>query len=183
MSKITYADKETLYTNADIPANKKVQSSDMNEIKNIVNENDDKVGELNNLNTTDKSSIVSSINWLVPTVLFNDETGVQQGNLSESVSLYAKIKMYYKTGDNHFGSEEIYNNGGKSFFTSVFKGSATGTNAVFYAKVGRVLFNDMVFTADRMGSFDIKTNGSNSFTDDTNAIKILRVEGLEKIGV
>ena len=62
MSKITYADKETLYTNNDIPANKKVQSSDMNEIKNIVNENDDKVGDLNDLNTTDKTSIVNAIN-------------------------------------------------------------------------------------------------------------------------
>ena len=62
MSKITYADKETLYTNADIPANKKVQSSDMNEIKQVVNENDNKVGELNNLNTTDKSSMVNATN-------------------------------------------------------------------------------------------------------------------------
>ena len=62
MGKITYADKEKFYTNADIPANKKVQSSDMNEIKNIVNENDDKVGELNNLNTTDKSSMVNATN-------------------------------------------------------------------------------------------------------------------------
>lgn len=62
MGKITYADKETLYTNNDVPANKKVQSSDMNEIKNIVNENDDKVGDLNNLSTTDKSSIVNATN-------------------------------------------------------------------------------------------------------------------------
>lgn len=62
MGKITYADKETLYTNNDVPANKKVQSSDMNEIKNIVNENDAKVGDLNNLNTTDKSSIVNATN-------------------------------------------------------------------------------------------------------------------------
>ena len=183
MGKITYADKEILYTNADIPANKKVQSSDMNEIKNIVNENDDKVGELNDLNTTDKSSMVSSINWLVPTVLFNDETGVLQGNLSESVSLYAKIKMYYKTGDNQFGSEEIYSNGLSSVYTSVFKGSAAGTNTIFYAKVGRVHFDDMTFTIDRMGNLDIKTASSNAFTANTNAIKILRVEGLEKIGV
>ena len=62
MGKITYADKETLYTNNDVPANKKTQSSDMNEIKNIVNENDDKVGELNDLNTTNKTSIVNAIN-------------------------------------------------------------------------------------------------------------------------
>ena len=64
MSKITYADKETLYTNADIPANKKTQSSDMNEIKRVVNENDNKVGDLNDLNTTDKTSIVNAINEL-----------------------------------------------------------------------------------------------------------------------
>ena len=62
MSKITYADKETLYTNNDIPANKKVQSGDMNEIKQVVNENDNKVGELNNLNTTDKSNVINAIN-------------------------------------------------------------------------------------------------------------------------
>ncbi len=62
MGKITYADKETLYINADVPANKKTQSSDMNEIKQVVNENDDKVGELNNLNTTDKGNIVNAIN-------------------------------------------------------------------------------------------------------------------------
>ena len=183
MSKITYADKETLYINADVPANKKTQSSDMNEIKQVVNENDDKVGELNDLNTTDKSSMVSSINWLVPTVLFNDENGVQQGNLSESVSLYAKIKMYYKTGDNQFGSEEIYSNGLSSVYTSVFKGSAAGTNTIFYAKVGRVHFDDMTFTIDRIGNLDIKTASNNAFTENTNAIKILRVEGLEKIGV
>lgn len=141
------------------------------------------IGDLNGLNTTDKSSIVSSINWLTPTVLFNDENGVQQGNLSEPVSLYAKIKMYYKTVDNQFGSEEIYNNGGNSFVASVFKGSAIGTNPVFYAKVGRVMFNDMTFTADRIGNLDIKTASNNVFTENTNAIKILRVEGLEKIGV
>lgn len=46
MSKILYADKETIYQNPQIPANQKVQSSDMNEIKRVVNENDDKIGEL-----------------------------------------------------------------------------------------------------------------------------------------
>lgn len=78
MSKITYAYKETLYTNADVPANKKVQSSDMNEIKNIVNENDDKVGELNGLNTTDKTSIVNAINEITP----NSITGYLSAKLS-----------------------------------------------------------------------------------------------------
>lgn len=78
MSKITYADKEILYTNADIPANKKVQNSDMNEIKNIVNENDAKVGELNDLNTTEKSSIVNAINEITT----NSITGYLSAKLS-----------------------------------------------------------------------------------------------------
>ncbi len=182
MAKITYENKEYLNENADIPAMRKVSDNDMNEIKNIVNGNDDNVGDLNDLETGEKNSIVSSINWLVPKVLFNDETGVQQGELSESVSLYAKIKIYYKTGDNHFGSEEIYNNGASTFYTSVFKGSETGTTPVFYARIGRIYFNDMTFTTDRIGNLDIKTSGNNAFTADTNAIKILRIEGLEKIG-
>ena len=49
MSKITYADKETLYTNNDIPANQKTQSSDMNEIKQVVNENDDLLQTVSNV--------------------------------------------------------------------------------------------------------------------------------------
>ena len=49
MGKITYADKETLYTNNDIPANQKVQSSDMNEIKKVVNENDDLLQTVSNV--------------------------------------------------------------------------------------------------------------------------------------
>lgn len=96
MSKITYADKETLYTNADIPANKKVQSSDMNEIKQVVNENDDKVGELNNLNTTDKSNVINAINEiftnleLIPITIENLPTGTNY-----NAFYIPKLKMCY----------------------------------------------------------------------------------------
>lgn len=46
MAKITYDDKISINENADIPAINKCQASDMNEIKQVVNENDDKIGEL-----------------------------------------------------------------------------------------------------------------------------------------
>ena len=62
MSKINYNDKQFLYQNADVPAENKVNDVDMNEIKQVVNENDDKIGDLNNLKTTDKSSIVNATN-------------------------------------------------------------------------------------------------------------------------
>jgi hypothetical protein len=41
MAKITYTDKVTMNENADVPAINKVQASDMNEIKNVVNQNYD----------------------------------------------------------------------------------------------------------------------------------------------
>ena len=66
MSKITYTDKQFLYENSDIPAINKVQDSDMNEIKQVVNENDDNVGSLDNLNTTDKTNLVNATNEITP---------------------------------------------------------------------------------------------------------------------
>ena len=66
MSKITYTDKQFLYENSDIPAINKVQDSDMNEIKQVVNANDDNVGSLDNLNTTDKTNLVNATNEITP---------------------------------------------------------------------------------------------------------------------
>lgn len=42
MAQITYVNKEYLYENGDIPAKNKVQDTDMNEIKNVVNSNETK---------------------------------------------------------------------------------------------------------------------------------------------
>lgn len=62
MSKINYTDKEFLNKNEEIADNRKVNDTDLNEIKQVVNTNDDNIGDLSNLNTTDKSSIVGAIN-------------------------------------------------------------------------------------------------------------------------
>lgn len=131
----------------------------------------------NNYTTAEKEKLE---NISVPTILYNSSDGAMSGIiLTKSVSGYKKIKIYFKTGDNHFGSEEVFNNGKATFYTSVFKGSATGTNAVFYARVARILFDDKTVTVDRLGNLDIRTAANNTFTADNNAIKILRIEGLE----
>lgn len=62
MAKITYVNKETINPQPSVADKNKVTSNDMNEIKSVVNKNDDNVGTLSNLNTTDKSSIVNAIN-------------------------------------------------------------------------------------------------------------------------
>lgn len=138
MGKITYADKETLYTNNDIPANKKVQSSDMNEIKQVVNENDNKVGELNDLNTTDKTSIVNAINeittnsitgYLATRLSYTSTKNNQKIPLTLSSSKGTKLsitddggikigagvdkvlvnaQIYFFTGSNHADGKNVY---------------------------------------------------------------------------
>lgn len=79
MSKITYANKQALNENTSIADINKVKASDLNEIKEVVNQNDDntatntieistinnKIGDLNNLETTDKTNIVNAINGVV----------------------------------------------------------------------------------------------------------------------
>lgn len=65
MAKITYQDKVALNVNSDIADVNKVNASDLNEIKNAVNTNDDNMGLLSNLNTTNKTSIVNSINEVI----------------------------------------------------------------------------------------------------------------------
>ena len=71
MSKITYTNKSTLNPQPSIANENKVTSNDMNEIKSVVNENDDNIGNLSNLKTTTKTSVVDSINELVDTQLYS----------------------------------------------------------------------------------------------------------------
>ena len=65
MSKITYTDKVTLNENPNVADVNKVKADDLNEIKNVVNANDDNVGDLADLKTHDVSNIVNAINELI----------------------------------------------------------------------------------------------------------------------
>ena len=79
MAKITYENKVALNVNSDIADVNKCNATDLNEIKNVVNENDDNtttntndianntanIGTLSNLNTTNKNNLVSAINEIV----------------------------------------------------------------------------------------------------------------------
>lgn len=62
MAKITYENKVALNVNPDIADINKCNASDLNEVKSVVNENDDNMGLLSNLNTTNKSNLVEALN-------------------------------------------------------------------------------------------------------------------------
>ena len=65
MAKITYENKVALNVNSDIADVNKCNATDLNEIKEVVNANDDIVGDLAQLNTTEKSNLVGAINSVV----------------------------------------------------------------------------------------------------------------------
>lgn len=65
MGKITYQDKVFLNQNSQVADINKVTDTDLNQIKDVVNENDANVGDLNDLNTIAKSSVVKAINELL----------------------------------------------------------------------------------------------------------------------
>lgn len=90
MAKITYEDKVALNVNPDIADINKVNASDLNEIKNAVNTNDDNAGLLSNLNTTDKSSMVNAINEVNNKFNYSTEEQVI-GKWIDGKPLYRKI--------------------------------------------------------------------------------------------
>ena len=61
MAKITYENKVALNENASIPDINKVNASDMNEIKSVVNGNDNNVGHISTLKTTNKTYMFAVI--------------------------------------------------------------------------------------------------------------------------
>lgn len=108
MAKITYEDKVTLHENGSIPDINKVKADDMNEIKNVVNENDDNIatntnaiGTLSNLTTTSKTNLVSAINevnsyTLRPTTLYSNTGSTAQSSLTltDTYTNYKYIEIY-----------------------------------------------------------------------------------------
>lgn len=125
MAKITYEDKEFLNKNEEIADNRKVNDTDLNEIKQVVNTNDDNIGDLSNLNTTDKSSIVNGINSTLPKILF-EGTGDISITLNDNLSSYSRIVIYFKQTEFHntsYGSVEVDSPNGKNVELSIIFGN------------------------------------------------------------
>lgn len=93
MAQITFEDKVSLNINPSIPAKNKVQSDDINEIKDVINENDNNVGNLSDLTTNDKTSIVNAINEIKTDISINiitDSEPVKTGRKVDGKDEYVK---------------------------------------------------------------------------------------------
>lgn len=90
MSKITYENKVALNVNSDIADVNKVNASDLNEIKEVVNTNDDNMGLLSNLTTPSKDNLVGAINEVNNKFDYSTEEQVI-GKWTNGKPLYRKI--------------------------------------------------------------------------------------------
>lgn len=161
MSKITYENKQFLDENSDIPAINKVQDTDMNEIKQVVNENDDILAgllqplEYIELGLTADKKFDAEFNYyyLDNLDVINYQTGslfeVGSIALSESSTSMAGVKI--PAGINKIkvgGQATIANNNTTSsmfFVTFIYKVSAEGVaTTVSRAQIPNILAGNYV---------------------------------------
>lgn len=90
MAKITYEDKSFINKNENIADKNKVNDTDLNEIKEVINENDDNVGDLSELNTNDKSSVVNAVNEIENRSIYST-TEIEIGTWINGKAIYRKV--------------------------------------------------------------------------------------------
>ncbi len=81
---VTFDNKSNMSTNSDIPRINKVIDDDINQLKDVANTNATNIGDTSNLSTSDKSSLVNSINELLTN--FNSLFKFQQVSQQVTIS-------------------------------------------------------------------------------------------------
>lgn len=106
MAKINFVNKVAVNENTNIPDVNKCKASDLNEIKEVVNQNDDNVGNPANLSTTSKN-VVGAINELDGKIkkiklvnLYENANGSYSDiTLSEKITNFDYLIIDYITND------------------------------------------------------------------------------------
>ena len=111
MSKITYANKVAINENAEIPDINKVTDNDMNEIKAVVNNNDDESTAINTKLTnattysTDEIRVGTWLNKPLYRKVITGNTGVLKNtpkyNISDNVNICTRFEGFITDGSNN----------------------------------------------------------------------------------
>lgn len=131
------------------------------------------------LTADEMNQIVANIKSLVPTELFNSQTGQGLGNftLSDSIENYDTIEIYFRNGDNIFGSTKVkvYSSTLSTTLQMILPGG--GTDQAFYITASQVNFagTNANHYACRGGYFN-KYNQM-SVSENIDGLKIYKVVG------
>ena len=154
MAKITYENKEFLNKNEEIADNRKVNDTDLNEIKQVVNTNDDNIGDLSNLNTADKSSIVGAINEIKKKNILTAEMSQEQLAFSDNRQIPLKVGQL-------FGSE-----------ISLANNVITISNNINKVKVSATFNAQMPTAGNVYGQLTIKSSDGTVFAVSANTSNV-----------
>lgn len=94
LSKITYDTKVALNPQPSVADVNKVTDDDMNEIKLVVNTNADKIGDLADLDTTDKSSVVGAINEILGKEVYSTNEVKTNKVWIDGKPIYRKVNRF-----------------------------------------------------------------------------------------
>jgi hypothetical protein len=138
MAKITYANKEFINENANIPAINKVQDTDLNEIKTVVN------GLVSDTYSTDAEQSYSCnyINSRITTLYTNNSGSNTDITLSDSVSNYSYLEVYgynNAVGGSIYTKYDVSSGQDLSLFTVGTNGSQTRLVTTVYTVSGTTL--------------------------------------------
>lgn len=180
IAEISYSDKSDINTTA-TPEVNKITASNLNEIKSVVNTNANLMGDLSNLTTTEKSSLVEAINEIDGTtnkyeVLYENNTGSTGTTitLSKDASNFKYLAITYSRGMVQYIDVSTANNSNNNFDLSFFWNDGTGACGTFGAFY--TLSNDrIVYQYARR--FYFYTHESKPIIDTTNNVAIFKVEG------
>ena len=115
MAQITYADKTALNVNSSIADINKVNASDMNEIKSVVNTNDSNIGDLSSLATDTKTSIVSAINEIKNAEAYSTSEVKTNNVWIDNKPIYRKVIEKTVAASSSWTSELLSNYGITNF--------------------------------------------------------------------
>lgn len=190
MAKIKYEDKEFLNKNESIADKNKVNDTDLNEIKNVVNENDDSVGNLSNLNTNDKSNLINAINSTLPVILYETDKTYSATStntkitLTDDITKYKRVVLYGLQNERCFGSCEINDPQVNDKFSMFI--ASSGSRGGYYAfnSVVRLftISNNKEITygnATTLTSHTASQNNLQGFVLDTDSLKIYKIIGFK----
>ena len=155
MAMITYDDKQAMGTQPTIPEVNKVTDSDMNEIK-------------------------YSVNALYPVVLYNNPTGSNSTiTLSDNVTNYSFIEIYYKSNDDYVDSKKLVGANGNTSLVAYQPNRSGDPEAYIKFRVISIN-NNTISTRQDSGGYYIKelslsTNGISQYAN--NFIYITKVLG------
>lgn len=137
MAKITYDDKVTLNPQPSVANINKTTASDMNEIKQVVNENDDTVQEIINGEVYSTNEVKTNKKWIDGKPIYrivlefnNPTTGGKYETFDFSNKTPVRLEGYYIASDGQLESN-FYNRSNDTFRCIAFPNS----NNVYY-KVG-----------------------------------------------